>query len=45
MSIPLSADPKMGHVVTYNDNETFSPEAALEHTIALMEIFPPLTDI
>lgn len=28
-------------IVTYNENETISPEAAPEHTIVLSEIFPP----
>ena len=29
-------------IVTYNENESISPEAAPEHTIALVEIFPPV---
>lgn len=29
-------------IVTYNENESISPEAAPDHTIALSEIFPPV---
>ena len=29
-------------IVTYNENESISPEAAPEHVIALAEIFPPV---
>lgn len=31
-------------IVTYNENESISPEAAPEHAIALAEIFPPLPE-
>ncbi|WP_395094422.1 Uma2 family endonuclease [Armatimonas sp.] len=31
-------------IVTYNENETISPEGAPEHTIALAEILPPIMD-